>query len=184
MKSFLLNGIYILSVLFLLAACKGGEIYPNIPSIEFESSYIEKDSSGKIKYVGLILKFKDGDGDIGLAPGDTFAPFNFVRDSFNPDKNTNIYYENLYVDYLEKSGENYNHVVTPFTTDTLRKSFRVMVLTPEGQYKAIRGTIDVKFEPSLFPNRADTIKLKFKLFDRMLHESNTAESNDIILGSE
>lgn len=173
-----------MGVFLLLVSCKGGEIYPNIPSIEYESSYIEKDSTGKTKYVGLIFKFKDGDGDIGLAPGDTFPPFNFVTDPNNPDKNTNIYYENLYVDYLEKSGDNYNHVVTPFTTDTLRKTFRVMVLTPEGKYKAIRGTIDVKFEPSLFPNRQDTIKLKFKLYDRMLHESNTAESGDIVIGGE
>jgi hypothetical protein len=184
MKLFSLNNIYILGVMLLLAACKGGEIYPIIPSIEFENSYIEKDSLGKTKYVGLIFKFRDGDGDMGLAPGDTFAPYNFVKDNLNPSKNINPYYENLYIEYLEKNGGEYKHVVTPFTTDTLRKTFRVMVLTPEGKYKAIRGTIDVKFEPSIFPNRADTIKLKFRLFDRALHESNIAESRDIVIGNE
>jgi hypothetical protein len=184
MKFSWLKGIYIIGVLLILAACKGGEIYPIIPSIEYESSYIIKDSAGKTRYVGLILKFRDGDGDVGLAPGDTFPPYNFVKDPSNPDKNSNYFYENLYVDYLEKNGSEYHHVVTPFTTDTLRKTFRVMVLTPEGKYKAIRGNIDVKFEPSIFPNRADTIKLKFKLLDRMLHESNIAESTDIVIGSE
>lgn len=180
MKSARLNSIYV--ILFLiLAACKGGEIYPVIPNIEYQSSYLIKDSSGKTQYVGLIFKFKDGDGDVGLEAGDTFPPFNFVADTNNSSQNMNPYHQNLYVDYLEKNGETYQYVVTPFTTDTLRKSFRVMDITPEGKYTAIRGTIEVKFEPSIFPNRKDTIKLKFKMFDRALNVSNTAESMDIVI---
>jgi hypothetical protein len=180
MKSSLLKGFIIFLIAAIFGACKGGEIYPIIPQIEYESHYLIRGSNGEVEMIGLIFNYKDGDGDIGLEDKDTLAPYNTVLD---PETlmNTNYFANNVYVDYLEKKGNNYVPVITPFTTDTLRKEFRVMNITPEGKFKAIRGTIDVQFEPSIFPDRADTIKLKFVLIDRMLHISNIAESGDIVL---
>jgi hypothetical protein len=162
----------------LLYACKGGEIYPIIPSIEFEKSYyISRDSTNLLVF---SIKFRDGDGDIGLDNGDTLAPYNNVKDPLT-GKNTNIYYNNLYVEFLRKEGNSYNYVIADFSGDTLRADMRVMPLTPEGKYKAIRGTIEATLEPSVLLNDGDTVKLRFLLIDRALHLSNTTESGDIII---
>ncbi len=162
----------------MLYACKGGEIYPIIPSIEFEKSYyISRDSTNLLVF---SIKFRDGDGDIGLDNGDTLAPYNNVKDPLT-GKNTNIYYNNLYVEFLRKEGNSYNYVIADFSGDTLRADMRVMPLTPEGKYKAIRGTIEATLEPSVLLNDGDTVKLRFLLIDRALHLSNTTESGDIII---
>ena len=164
MKVSSLKVIYVIVIIVIIAGCKGGEIYPIIPSIEYESSYVIRNSStGDVENIGLVIKYRDGDGDLGLQQSDTLPPFNFVADSINSDRNINYFYNNLHVEYLEKNGDTYTHAIAPFTTDTLKKMFRVMVLTPEGKFKAIRGTIEVKFEPSIFPNRADTVKFRVKL---------------------
>ena len=85
----------------MLYACKGGEIYPIIPSIEFEkSSYINRDSTNLLVF---SIKFKDGDGDIGLEDGDTLPPYNNVKNPLT-GKNTNIYYNNLYVEFEKRRG--------------------------------------------------------------------------------
>jgi hypothetical protein len=181
-KSTLLKSIFIFLVAALLSGCKGGEIYPVIPAIEFESAYLTKDTARSITYIGLIFRFTDGDGDIGLEDGDTLPPYNIIKDPTDSNKkNINFYYNNLHIEYLEKRGNKYDYAINPFNGDTLKKEIRVMNITPEGKFKAIRGTIDVQFEPSIFDNRADTVKLRFRLVDRMLHISNTAESTDIVL---
>lgn len=178
MKSTLLKSIVLFLSAILLYACKGGEIYPIIPSIEFEkSSYINRDSTNLLVF---SIKFKDGDGDIGLEDGDTLPPYNNIKNPLT-GKNTNIYYNNLYVEFLRKEGDNYNYVIADFSGDTLRADLRVMPLTPEGKYKAIRGTIEVTLEPSVLLNDGDTVKLRFLLIDRALHFSNAAESEDIII---
>jgi hypothetical protein len=178
MKSTLLKSIVIFLSAVLLYACKGGEIYPIIPSIEFEKSYyISRDSTNLLVF---SIKFRDGDGDIGLENGDTLPPYNNIKDPLT-GKNTNIYYNNLYVEFLRKEGNSYNYVIADFSGDTLRADMRVMPLTPEGKYKAIRGTIEATLEPSVLLNDGDTVKLRFLLIDRALHLSNTAESGDIII---
>ncbi len=162
----------------LFYACKGGEIYPIIPSIAFESyEYVKKNGDNNFVFT---IKFRDGDGDIGLDEGDTLAPYNSIINPIS-GKNTNIFYNNLYVEFLRKEGNSYNNVLAEFTGDTLRAGVRVMPLTPEGKYKAIRGNIEVILEPSVLLNTGDTIKVRFLLIDRALHLSNTAESVDIIV---
>lgn len=158
--------------------CKGGEIYPIIPSIEFGYNYKFVDNDGT-KKIGTVVKFRDGDGDIGLEEGDTLPPYQSI---LGPNqKNINLYYYNFYIEYLRKEGENYKPVINDVTGDTLRENLRIMPLTPEGKFKAIRGTVEVQFEPAIYLNNGDTVKLKYLLIDRALHLSNTTESTDIVI---
>lgn len=162
----------------MLYACKGGEIYPIIPSIEFGSYGHFVDANGS-QMLNISVKFKDGDGDIGLAEADTLPPYNSV---IGPNlKNVNLYYYNLYMEYMRKENGVYKNVIDDVTGDTIRENVRVMPLTPEGKFKAIRGTIDVQFEPAIYLNNGDTVKIKFLLIDRALHLSNTTESVDILI---
>jgi len=164
----------VLSVIVLLSviinSCKTNEVYPVIPAIEYKSHYFIQNNNAKDSLIVLIFSFKDGDGDIGLGQADTLPPFNSVTDSIgNP---INKYYYNLYIDYFEQVNGKMQNVTNPFSSDTLRYSFRVQNLTPEGKHKAIRGEIEVKIEPSPYPSSRDTVMYSLYIFDRALNESN------------
>jgi hypothetical protein len=132
--------------------------------------------------LGVIFSYKDGDGDIGLNPGDTFAPYNSMPDANG--KETNPYYYNLYIDYLTLDNGEFKPVIIPNTTDTLRFFARIKNITPDGKYKAIRGDFDWRILPPSGPAYAGlsrTIKLKISIYDRALNKSNTAVSPAIQL---
>jgi hypothetical protein len=164
-------------------ACKEKEIYPVIPSIEFKSHYFMRDPNsigvGNDTLLAIVFSYKDGDGDIGLNEGDTFPPYDTKPDSFL--RITNPYFYNIHIEYLEKHGNEYKPFIIPNTTDTFKVLARVSSLTPEGKFKAIRGEIDYRFLPPLFPERKDSIKVRIKLYDRALNQSNIAESPMILL---
>jgi hypothetical protein len=165
----------------LIGACKKKEIYPEIPSIEFKSYYFTTDPiTPTDTLLGVIFSYKDGDGDIGLNPEDTFPPYDSHRGA--NDKELNPYYYNLNIDYLVLgTNGTFVPVIKPNTTDTLRFQARVQNITPEGRHKAIRGDIDWQILPPPYENLPRVIKLKVKIYDRALHESNTIESPVITL---
>jgi hypothetical protein len=171
---------FILFVALLLGGftCKKKEVYPPVPSIEYKTAYFFQNSEGIDTMMVLVFTFKDGDGDLGLNGTDTLAPYNAVLDANG--KNINPYYYNLYIDYLEQINGKFQHVTLPFSTDTLRYSYRFENITPEGRHKAIRGDIEIKISPSPFPNPSDTVMYKFYIYDRALNKSNVAESTPII----
>jgi hypothetical protein len=171
--SFILPALAILAVI----SCKRLEEYPPEPVItfrDFETIYNETDS---IYDRGVLtFEFTDGDGDLGLAPGDTFPPF-------NPGSK---YYYNLIIDYYEVR----NGVETPVpltfynaeteTYDTIYLSARIPLLTPKGINKAISGEIyDTLFIYNYYSD-FDTLFLKFQLVDRALHESNVEKTPYIV----
>lgn len=155
-----------------LFACKKKEVYPATPSIEYKAAFFYQNAEGVDTAMILVFSFKDGDGDLGLDGEDTLAPFNAIVDVNG--KNLNPYYYNLKVDYLEKINGIFQFVTLPFSSDTLRYSYRFENITPEGRHKAIRGDIEIRIGPSPFPNPSDTVMYKFYIYDRALNKSNTA----------
>jgi hypothetical protein len=183
-----LNNIFKYSSLLVcvalgLFACKKSETYSNVPLIEYKSVYSTLDENLETDtLLGIIFSYKDGDGDIGLNPGDTFAPFNSMPDING--KETNPYYYNLYIEYLTLDNGVFKPVIIPNSTDTLRYFARLQNITPDGKYKAIRGDIDWKILPpsaQAYPGLSRTIKLKISIYDRALNKSNTTESPAIQL---
>lgn len=137
----------------LLAGCLKTEKFPVEPAISLEGFGYVGDS------LTLSINFTDGDGDIGLGQ-DTYleAPFN----------DGSFYYNNLHCD-AEKL------VNGVWVDQGLPYHYRTRVLTPDGQNKALEGRIDLVFSgiiiPPLFLN--DTVRMRVRLWDRALHESNT-----------
>lgn len=70
----------------MVSSCFKNQEYPVEPMISDPSFTLLGDSAI------LNFSFTDGDGDIGLDPGDTLSPY-------EPDS---FYYYNLYIDYYEK----------------------------------------------------------------------------------
>ncbi len=58
----------------ILGSCFDPPTYSNIPGIEFNDLYFAKGTLTDT--LSVSIKFKDGDGDVGLAQGDTLSPYN------------------------------------------------------------------------------------------------------------
>lgn len=154
--------------IFLQTACREKVTYPETPIIEFKSFYkIENDLGIDQKGI-LAFSFTDGDGDIGLAESDTLPPYNIESE----------YYYNLYITYYRKHNGIFLADSLPMTNNG-----RIMVITPEGKNKAIKGDINVELfinNPKP-PSPFDTICFDVFIIDRALNKSNTIRTPDIIV---
>jgi hypothetical protein len=129
--------------------------------------------------IKVTIGYKDGDGDIGLNPEDTFPPFNYIPDTFN--RNINPYFDNFHVEYLERKNGTWIPLINPESKDTLRFSARIENITPDGKFKAIRGTMEAEFFLPFYNERSDTILINVWVYDRALHKSNIVQSPVIVL---
>ena len=148
-----------LSVVF--PACLKTDEFPVEPNITFKSLEVFGDSAS------LTVSFTDGDGDIGLAPGDTFPPYDTLPYSFN-----------LFVEYEELQ----NGVWTQVDL-LLPLYYRIPVITPTGQNKTLEGDLSVALKPfpTVIGGAYDTVRYSVKLVDRALHESNVVWSDALVL---
>jgi hypothetical protein len=166
-----------LLVLLAVISCTRFEEFPIEPEIvylDFERLLNETDSvfdRGILKF-----EFTDGDGDIGLAKGDTLGPY----------KPGSKYYYNLIIDYYEVRNGVETHVPLTYYNseteqyDTVYLSARVPLLTPKGSNKAISGEIHDTVFIYNYNSDFDTLFLTFKLVDRALHESNLERTPYIV----
>jgi hypothetical protein len=147
-------------------SCVKVEGYDPVPYIEFISFEKQTNQLGKDETGVLTLAFTDGDGDLGLHDNDTLLPF-------NPGSK---YYYNFYIDFYEKElGAYIKKTLYP------ENHQRIPYLTPRGQNKALKGTLDI----SLFINNPfsenDTVMFEFYIIDRALNYSNIIRSPDIVV---
>ena len=164
-------------ILLLTASCRKLEEYPIVPEITFEGFVLLQNQETGVVDKGLLrIGYRDGDGDIGLAQGDTSFPFQPAGD----------YYYNLIIRYFEQ--QNGEFVELPLISwnelqqryDTATFSARIPPLIPKDESKAIKGII----EDELFINNPlsdfDTIMFKVQLIDRALNKSNEVSSPPIV----
>ncbi len=152
-----------------LSSCLKPVSYPDEPELQ-TVSYAKMGDS-----LILSVDFTDGDGDVGLNENDTLSPY-------NP---SSFYHYNLYVEYfemmegewvkgrLDPSGNNFP------TADTINFQYRIKNLTPIGQNKTLKGTINVTIEAPYYnpiSNHNDSIKYRISLIDRALNVSNFIET--------
>ncbi|HXC03811.1 MAG TPA: hypothetical protein VNZ86_03615 [Bacteroidia bacterium] len=160
-----LLGLIIVMTL-VLVSCKREESFPVVPSI----SMVEFKGYGSDSAICRI-NFTDGDGDIGLDPFDTVAPYN---------RTSKYFYDMFLVYYYDTLG-----VWKPFNQhpadtahskfDTLQYTYRIPNLTQNGQAKALQGEIKVKI-PAPYAIPGQTYKYTVLLVDRALHHSNIVET--------
>ncbi|MFT3884108.1 MAG: hypothetical protein QM724_01380 [Flavobacteriales bacterium] len=154
----------VLGLLVVASGCLRTEKFPVEPKITFKEFKQFGDSAS------LVISFTDGDGDIGLAQGDTLG--NFAPGS--------QWYHNLFVDYYAR--EHGTWVLQDFT---LPLYYRIPVITPTGQNKALEGDIAVALKPyPVLPGtEGDSIRLNVRLADRALHMSNEVETGIVVVQS-
>lgn len=157
--------VTLMILIVAVSSCLKKESFPIIPEIAYQDFTVVYDTSGTVVKGFLTISFRDGDGDIGLLPADTFPPYN---------KNGKFYY-NYVIDYYEKQ----NGVFVKLALDP-PFSARIPLLTPDYVNKAIKGIIVDTLTLNPKPVH-DTIKLKFFIYDRALHQSNVDSTPPIIL---
>ena len=154
-----------LVTLLILSSCIKQEEFSDIPEIRSRQFLLIFDT-GQYAVQGILsFNFQDGDGDIGLNPGDTFTPYNRAGD----------YYYNLVIHYFEKQDTGWGEVILspPY-------SARIPVLNPGYSGKPIKGFISDTLAMDPAPD-FDTVKFEFFIYDRALNQSNILTTPDIIL---
>jgi len=159
---------FILSIVFisiLVSSCFKNEEYPIEPIISNPIFTFSGDSAK------LTFNFTDGDGDIGLDPKDTLAPFNPAS----------YYHYNLHLDYYEKEDVEGWQRGRDLDGDSIVFQYRLKPIVVKGKARGIKGTMDVTIInfANPFSPESDTIRYTIKLIDRALHESNILQTEEI-----
>lgn len=161
MKKLLLFGL----ILLLFSSCHRTEPFSEVPYIEFVRLDKVDEGTGVDNQANLVVRFQDGDGDIGLNDADTTGLFS--KDS--------IYYYNFFIDYYEKQKGEW--VLVELPTPLHARIPRLSDDVPE----SIEGEITILTFINNYFSPYDTIKLSCRLLDRALHQSNTIETPEIIV---
>lgn len=154
-----------LLILVAVSSCFKSEEYPVEPIISDPVFAFSGDSAK------LTFSFTDGDGDIGLDPEDTLAPY-------NP---SSYFHYNLHLDYYEKDDINGWQRGRDLSGDSIVFQYRLKPIVVKGKARGIKGTMDVTIVnfSNPFSDQSDTIKYTIKLIDKALNESNVIETEEI-----
>lgn len=159
MKQFIYISFFIISSISITSCVKEKQ-FPPQPVIEFEEFVSYGNDSAD-----CFIKFKDGDGDIGILPGDAISE------------------DDLKMKYLYKGpGDVFLPIDSSFGSpqfDTLYYSYRIPNLTPDGQYKALDGQIKIKLRTSPLFGPHTVVKFEITLKDRAGNISNMVTTNEI-----
>ena len=143
-----------------------------VPSIEFVSIEIEKNTFLKDSVIHITFSYADGDGDIGLGDEDTLPPFDY----------NSAYWQNVPVKIFHKQGNNYVELLNPGTNEPFRlPSERIPRISPAGKNKAITGSITVHLPANPLNTQPKEVKYELNLIDRNLNISNTITTPSVTL---
>jgi len=148
----------------LFSACTKHEVYSPIPEIAYKSFEKIPSNTGADNKAYLTITFKDGDGDIGLSPEDTFPPY-------NPGSK---YYYNFFIDYYELEGDSFVKIDLPITNNS-----RIPYVEPNLAELGITGEIEIELYINNIMSSADSIRYEMYIVDRALHKSNVITTPSI-----
>ena len=131
-------------------------------------------SDNKDSLLLITLNFTDGDGDLGYEEADTIPPYSIGEP----------YFYNLHVDFYGVGNSGKQYFIDNFSGDTIRFSQRLESITPEGKFKSISGSFEIRIDYSLLLINGytpDKVQLEFWINDRALNASNKVLSPEIEL---
>lgn len=151
-KSIVIQILVCIICIVHIQSCVPKEEFPIEPQVTF--LYAQTAITESDKLVQFTFELRDGDGDFGLSPNDTTAPF------------TDSLYFNFHGTILipDAKGE-YKELSYPLR-------YRIAQLRNKEDTRALQAiiTIDIAFAKALFPH--ERIYISYFVVDRMLHRSN------------
>lgn len=167
MQNKLIN-LLLVGTALALGSCENLKSYPPQPDIEFKDYKVEQlvDADNQVSYkVYLRFTLTDGDGNLGLQPGDTTG-------IYAPDQ---PYYYNLFVSMFERQADGF----VPEQTKAPRH-WRIPYIEPQGQNKTLIADFEIAYEFfDLLTGQYDTIRFDLHVADRDLNHSDTIRSPKI-----
>ncbi|NME70671.1 hypothetical protein [Flammeovirga aprica] len=174
-------------ILSMFMSCFGEPEFPKEPEIEF--SWIENNNPAATQdSVYIAIKFRDGDGDLGLGQMDTMGPYApYEEDKLPEDTVKNKYHNNYFVTVLKKEEDGiYKPVIYDENQDF---NGRFPMLNNSGRERPLEGELrygillyyDGTFGSPLL--KGDSVKFNIHIADRALNESNEIVSAGIEIGS-
>jgi hypothetical protein len=170
MKKYIQISLILTGFLLLFGSCYKRSDYPDIPHIELADAHkINKGQDLDSFY--FTISYLDGDGDLGLAQSDTFAPYN------KPP-----YFYNFFIEYYEKVNGDFRRVkpiLSGGNIDTIGYYYRFPVLNSSDKPKTIKGELTVGILHGIAPVYSNIVKFKIYIYDRKLQKSNVVETPEI-----
>lgn len=164
--------ISVVIVFFVFLSCKKSkDSYPVEPVLEYKSF------TAYSKYEAfMVLKFTDGDGDIGLKPSDTMG----VYDKSSP------YYYNLYIKTFYKGNDGvfkdttiYDIITNKVDTGLITQRIQYVEKTTKEDY--LKGEFQISLNGYRQSSKHKVIKYKIYFYDRAQHKSNVLETPELIV---
>jgi hypothetical protein len=185
-------------IYLLMAGVSAGVFYacqlvPDLsptPSISFNDirrDLIRDRLGNQIDSITISINFRDGDGDLGLATGDTLFPFQ----RYNDDRTPNPFFYNYYLDIYKKVNGEFQQI--QFNPPTFNLNGRFPRLTEGEKRGPIEGvlhygitlvpTADTRspdWNPDIGPG--DTIRFSVRIVDRGQRSSGApVETREIVV---
>lgn len=155
----------VLTCVLAWAGCLKREDFPDQPRIEYEYTVVSPTPSSPDSIGFVRFRFTDGDGDLGLRPGDTLGVFAV----------DGPYYYNLFVHLFKKENGQFVEQELVFPPHS-----RFRDLVPGGAGRPVQGSMDVGV-PVMPGASFDTVRYEIYIVDRALNHSNTITTEDIVL---
>lgn len=140
-----------------ICGCLPEPNFPDEPLIEFQS--FDLSGSGGRE---LVIGFSDGDGNVGLAQGDTLAPFCATCE----------HHQNLKCEYQEWRDSVWVEIPLNPEAGQIPFYYRVPPVAPTGQNPAQHGTINIAMNSWHLNSPYDSMRFRITLYDRDLNPSN------------
>jgi len=178
----------IFMIIGLFSACKKDKMASEIPSIEFKD--LQRFTNDSLAFT---IHFIDGDGDIGLTPGDTLPPYNVTHQEGDPlfvftyFQGTNLVKDSFNINAFSISMRYYAFEDGEWNEPELRPLalFPIDDIQPTGQNKYLEGDLTFGLNlPDIDGQNSwvkDSIKFEVLLKDRTLHSSNIVETPLIVI---
>lgn len=184
LKTWIKNTCLFSLLLLSLLACEKPPEFDRKPVIEFNKifyqyAYLES-TKNTIDTVNISLRFKDGDGDLGVEKSDIDnvkyrAYSDTIRDTLGNIKS--YVFRNYYLKTYRKEAGKYVQLNSDFK---LNGTFSELISYDE--VGPIEGELNFGqiFTPSQIKNK-DTLKFEVYIMDRALNKSNTILTDSIVI---
>jgi hypothetical protein len=182
MKNFLAVLGLLVAVSAFLGGCHNPPEFPNEPSISYKrvEQYHFTVAGRPQDSLRIVIRFEDGDGDLGLTSDDNQPPFNPAYETPAGEKiPQGEYFYNYFVTmYIKRNGV---FQVFQFPNAGGLNS-RFFPLAPDGRVGPLEGDLKytVKFDSKNF-TIGDVVKFDVYIVDKKLNKSNRITTDEITL---
>ena len=168
----------------LLGSCHNPPEFPVEPSINYRDivPYHLTGPRGVRDSLVVIVRFEDGDGDLGLTDADKDPPFNsqgpLVPDG--PVLPQGEFFYNYFIKMFVKRNGQFEEYQFPSVGGL---NGRFFPLAPDGRTGPLEG--DLNYSITIRPNRdfvaGDVVKFEVYIVDKQLHVSNRVTTEEVTL---